>query len=112
MTSPNINSWKVPEWHTDFGDPYLEFSLLKEIAVFIKKNFKRLDVYLECIEEDGYLNLEVYKDANKKGEIYANQDGSRFKISAFIFTENDEIECHTFDVEELFVFMKFHFTKL
>ena len=51
MTYPE--SWEIPRWHADFGDPAVEVELLRAFCVSARETFPRLKTTL-CAIEEGY----------------------------------------------------------
>jgi hypothetical protein len=64
-----IESWKSPVWHSDFGNPEMELSLLKKLCLFINSLNSDYHFELDCFEE-GYMRVEISKENEALLEIY------------------------------------------
>ena len=71
MLSRDINSWKSPKWHSDFGDPTSQFEALRNFSFSLTELTPEFSVELDCYEE-GYMNVNIYLNGEDKiGELHA-----------------------------------------
>lgn len=84
------NDWKIPSWHSDFGDPNQEVGRLREFcieAIAINKDLKARLVSLE----DGYLYVDMSVGGKKIAELYMVDGKDCKRYGLFTFDGDEEI---------------------
>ena len=97
MTYPE--SWEIPRWHADFGDPAVEVELLRAFCVSARETFPRLKTTL-CAIEEGYLNVDVSIEDTKIAELYVVSDKGRQRIAIFGWNGEPESDENYFEEHE------------
>lgn len=68
----NFDSWKVPKWHPDYGDPDFEFLLLKSFSENASNAFPTLTFELDSFEE-GYICVYIKHADVKIAELQVTE---------------------------------------
>lgn len=76
-----IQNWKAPKWHEDFGNPVIELELLKELCRFIIAENSDYNLELDCFE-DGYMQVNMFLGTTKKFDLQV-VDSTLPKIGLF-----------------------------
>ena len=91
MTTTHPNTWEVPTWHPDFGDPEIEIEMLRGFCVKAIQFFPNLTTDLVTPEE-GYLNVDVFDDSKKIAELHVVVDDEKRRFGLFGFDGEEETE--------------------
>ena len=71
------SEWRVPQWHTDYGDVKGELEHLRDLANAIDERLPQLSVML-CKPEMGVIYLQIIAPANKVlAEVHSIQQSSK-----------------------------------
>ena len=95
------NTWNVPIWHPDCGDPKTEFEMLRSFSNALLGESDEYVVELDCFE-DGYMKVDIYKDKRKFAELHiVDSKESEKKYGLFMpFDEDDEDEFYFTNIDE------------
>ena len=91
-----IKSWEVPIWHSHFGNPAVELSLLKSLCLYISSINSNFEFELDCFEE-GYMNVAVLRNQQPFLELNI-VDVESNKIG--LFFENGQ-EAYIYKIEDI-----------
>ncbi len=78
------DSWEIPTWHQDFGDPAIEIEMLRDFCNEAFNVIPNLTTML-CTPEEGYLYVKVLSNNEKISELYvvSGKEGKRFALYGF-----------------------------
>lgn len=89
QTILEIEKWAIPKWHADFGDPIIEFNLLKGFCSVLLIRYSSIVVKLDCYEE-GYMNVDIFSDTKKKIAELHVADTEECSYGLFFTTDGEE----------------------
>lgn len=93
----DFKNWKPPKWHSDWGDPDIEFLLLKNFSIKAADILPILNFKLNPSEE-GYLCVDIFKIDIKIAELHiTNVDINQFGLFSF---QDEGSEMHFTDSAE------------
>lgn len=101
MEIEELNSWIVPTWGEDFGDPTVEFDMLINFCRKLLSINNEFNLKLDT-PEDGYMNVDIFdKNGKKYGELYVvDGERSQKQFGLFYDMNDDEKEVYFSDIEE------------
>ncbi|MBK6897122.1 MAG: hypothetical protein IPH06_11075 [Alphaproteobacteria bacterium] len=105
-----FENWVLPVWHHDFGDPVLEFNLLKNFVSASSQKLPQLDYKLDAFEE-GYLCVVVLHNQRKIAELHVTNTEAQ-ELSLFLFdSSGDDLKEMTFRSFDSGIFFLGNFLK-
>ncbi len=89
MTMMTPDTWVIPCWHQDFGDPIVEVEMLRIFCRRAIRRFPQISTKLSA-PEDGYLNVDVIVGNNKIAEIHIIPKNGDKQFGLFCFEGEKE----------------------
>ncbi len=77
-----IESWKVDEWHPDWGNSQAELDMLKSFCRRLVCEFSEINVTLIDVEE-GYIKVDIFLCERKIAELYVIESEGEKKFALF-----------------------------
>lgn len=84
--------WHLPQWHDDFGDTELEFSMLKELGSKLLVSNATVDLQLDT-ENEGYLALDIYVSGHHRAHVQIVEgvpQQPRYAVFTFLNEREDD----------------------
>lgn len=100
MNVDKLDAWEIPKWHSDFGDPKIEFKMLVDFCRELLTMKSTYHLILENYEE-GYISVDIFTPNGKKfGELMIVEAKNGKQYGLFYDLEESEKEFYFTSIEE------------
>ena len=96
MSISEIESWKVADWHPDWGDSQVELEMLRSFCKRLVCEFSEVNVTLVDVEE-GYIKVDIFLNEKKIAELYVVESEGKKMYALFDEDGGPEIPELRFD---------------